>query len=559
MTKPGTGLLGGGYNVPMSLVSRFAQSDLHPDPETIESVRAFVRWHWIDEDACTLSDDDDIPLRTYLLELKHKGLAFEDRRRILGSILLFYRWGRACNLVETIPEVSFVSRFEREKIQRRKEIFPDNPEAYEIARLEALNNLVGKLNRAVEIKEVLSSTLDTVLEALNLETGWIFLLPVEGSPFHPPYQFPPHDFALAAASGLPPGLEQNERTFLCSPGDCHCQDFFRSGGMKRAVNVVDCSRLDRSAQAEGDNQGLRFHASVPIFFAGKPGGIINVAAEDWQILTASDLQILSLIGAQVSEALERARLFDLTQAQQRRLESELQLARDVQASLLPQEVPDLPGFTIAVEWQAAREMAGDFYDLIEFGGGCFGIVAADVSDKGAPAALFMALAGSLIRTSASPEKNPAETLGEVNRRILAHSRSGMFVTVFYAILDTNTYSLTYASAGQDPPLLRRSSRKIEKIMPTGPLIGFFPELQISHGNLHFDKGDVLLIYTDGVVDALNKNNEHFELERLQASLKNARGGTAPQILAELSADLQDFTGGAPPFDDLTCLVLVCNR
>jgi len=545
----------------VNLISQFAASHLHPDQTTIDLVREFIIWQWGSEVACNLSDEDDIPLRTYLLELRHNGLPFETRRRSLEAILQFYTWGQSCNLVKLIPNVELPAErpiFSREKIRRRQEIFPDKPEENEIARLKALNKLAVRLNRARKINDVLSISLETLLDTLNLKTGWTFLLPIDGSPYHPPYQSPLHDFTLAKACGLPPGLEQNARYFLCKPPDCHCQDFFRSGGMKRAVNVVDCTRLDDSAEAEGDNQGLRFHASVPIFLAGEPAGIVNVATGDWQFLTASDLQILSLIGAQVSDALDRARLYDLHEAQRRRLENELQLAHEVQASLLPQEIPDIPGFSIAVEWQAAREMAGDFYDLIEFGDGRLGIVAADVSDKGAPAAMFMAMARSLIRTSASPVISPEETLREVNRRILVHSSAGMFVTVFYAVLDTNIHLLTYASAGQDPPLLRRASGQIETLMPTGPLIGLFDELEITNRKLQLFKGDTLLVYTDGVIDAMNDNGERFEMDRLQNSLKSAPGDTASHILRHISADLETFIAGAPAFDDLTCVVLACN-
>src|SRR4030095_7065853 len=121
----------------------------------------------------------------------------------------------------------------------------------------------------------------------------------------------------------PPGLEKNDRYWLKSPELCHCQAVMLQGHLKRAVNVVECTRLQNAARDNADNQGLLFHASVPIIASGQPLGILNVATQDWQFLTAADLQLLSAVGAQVAIALERARLFDVTHAQRLRLEREL--------------------------------------------------------------------------------------------------------------------------------------------------------------------------------------------------------------------------------------------
>jgi sigma-B regulation protein RsbU (phosphoserine phosphatase) len=328
-----------------------------------------------------------------------------------------------------------------------------------------------------------------------------------------------------------------------------------TGHLKRAVNIVECSRLLEASRDNNDNQGLLFHASVPILAYGQPRGILNVATQDWQFLTAADLQLLSAVGTQVAIALERARLFDVTQAQRLRLERELKLAREVQDSLLPDALPEIPGFSLAADWRSALEMAGDFYDIFSLPDGRWGIVVADVSDKGAAAAMYMAMTRSLIRTSATNYSSPAGALKEVNQHLFAHSSSDMFVTAFYAILDANTQTLTYANAGQNPPLLQRAGGGIEQLTRTGAALGIIEALQLSDMTLVLAPGDSLVIYTDGVTDALNAQGEQYGLTRLIEAVTSVPEANAKLQLDYLSKELNDFIKDTPPFDDVTFFIL----
>jgi sigma-B regulation protein RsbU (phosphoserine phosphatase) len=321
------------------------------------------------------------------------------------------------------------------------------------------------------------------------------------------------------------------------------------------VNVVECTRIQDSAEADGDNRGLLFHASAPIILRDRALGIINVATDEWQLLNAADLQFLTAVGAQVTGALERAQLYDELDAQRLRLEREMELAREVQASLLPRHLPEILGFSFAAEWRAAREMAGDFYDAFALPDGRYALVVADVSDKGAPAALYMAMTRSLIRASAGPHASPAAMLREVNRRVTAHASSGMFVTVFCAVLDPRTRVLTYANAGHNPPLLRRTTGTIETLAPTGPLIGVFDELKLGEGARTLAPGDTLIAYTDGATDALNSRQEEFGIQRLRAACAAAPASEAARQLAHILEHLAEFTGDTPAFDDLTLLIV----
>ena len=544
----------------MDILENFAETLSDKEDQILRHVRGYIEWRAGQASTFVPSVSDDVDLRTYLLHLKTSGLNRKDQHEQISALRRFYGWAKSEGLITGDPFDEFsVERptLTREQIRRRKEIFSGSAEEREIARLRTLNQLAEQLNRSPDTETTLSVALETLVSLMSLKTAWAFRIPSMESP-QESVDTQKRDFVLAGAYGLPPGLEREDRYYLSKPEYCHCQSLLSAGHLGRAVNIVECTRLLQSAQADGDNQGLLFHASVPIVAGGEPLGIINVATQEWQFLTGADLHLLSAIGAQVAIALERARLFDLTHAQRLRLEAELQMARDVQASLIPHKLPQMPGYSLAAEWRSAREMAGDFYDIFALPDGRWGIVVADVADKGAAAAMFMAMTSSLIRASSSSYASPAETLREVNQRIMTHSNSVMFVTIFYAILDATTGALTYANAGHNPPILRRAAGSTESLMPTGPAVGLMEGPRLSDASLTLSPGDALAIYTDGITDALNGQGEEYGLERLHEAVQSAPVSDAALQLAHLSEDLAAFTQDVIPFDDVTFFILVAE-
>ena len=544
----------------MDVLERFAETlEAEEGREILAHLQAFIAWYVGEGKAFVPSQDDDVGLRTYLMQLKMNGVRRREQSRQIASLRRFYDWAQGAGYLPNYhPFTQFsIARptLTREQIRRRKEIFSGSLEEREIARLRALNQLAEQLNRSSDMQTTLTSALETLLSLMNLQTAWAFLLPTASSPFISVTVSAPGRFSLAAACGLPPGLEMNDRHHLRNQDLCHCQSVMLAGQLKRAVNIVECTRLLDAAEEDGDNQGLLFHASVPILAAGQPLGILNVATQDWQFLTAADLQLLSAVGAQVAIGLERARLFDVTQAQRLRLERELKLAREIQDSLLPDVLPEIPGFSVAAAWRSALEMAGDFYDIFLLPDGRWGIVVADVADKGAAAAMYMAMTRSLIRTSAATKASPAGALREVNQDLIAHSSSDMFVTVFYAVLDAKTGSLTYANAGHNPPLLRRAAGGIETLRRTGMALSVMEEPQLSDRSLIFAPGDSLVIYTDGAPDALNSQGEEYSMTRLIEAITNTSISNAKLLLDQILKELDEFMGATPPFDDVTFFIL----
>lgn len=548
----------------MTILEHFADT-LKPGQEYIlQAVRAYIHWRGGDPHTFTPSIGDDVDLRTYLLELRLQGLDRDALYASEAALERFYAWAKAQALIGENPFDEYNLRrpfLPLDQVRRRQDIFSSDPQEREIARLRALNSLASGLNRAASVKAALHLTLETLVEVLELKTAWAFVNTASGLVFQSSREVSTlpalHDFLLEAAVNLPPGLERQQHYFLAKPPDCHCQTLLRHGSLERAVNIVECSRLESSAEAQGDNRGLLFHASVPLTLDDQPVGIMNFATEEWQFLSAADLQLLSAAGKQVSAALERARLYDLARTQKDQLERELEMARMVQASLIPEQLPEIPDFSLAATWRAARQVAGDFYDVIPLSGGRWGLVIADVADKGAPAALFMAMTRSLIRSHAVDAAGPAQLIRRVNRELCRQSRAGMFVTLFYALLDPQTRRLTYTLAGHNPPLLRCAGGQLETLVRNGMALGVQLGAAYSQSELLFSPGDCLVMYTDGLTDALNPDGQEYTLEGLQAALQKD-SESAQALMEHLLADLAAFSGSVIPADDITLCVLRCN-
>jgi serine phosphatase RsbU (regulator of sigma subunit) len=550
-------MISGESNHVNDLIDRFSTEEDTAGPKELADVREYVIWQSDRRGEPFLpSDADDVALRTYLLHLRINRTSRRELASKAASLRRFYKWAARVSLIEENPfdEFDFDRPFlSRAQIRRRRDIFTGEPQDKEIAYLRVLNRLGEAINKSADVQTALNESLKTLVEILDLKTAWAFLVnESELSPFQESNRS--HDFSLAAAINLPPGLERDQRFYLTKPPNCHCQDLLREGKLERAVNIVECTRLQNSAEGDGDNQGLLFHASLPLRVGGKSVGVINFATEEWQFLTAADLQLLSAAGEQVSNALERAHLYDVLRAQQERLERELSMARTVQASFLPEKLPEIPGYQVAAAWDSALEVAGDFYDFFELPEGRWGVVIADVADKGVPAALYMAMARSLIRARAANTLSPALLLKEVNRALCELSTAGMFVTVFYGILNPQDQQLTYALAGHNPPFVRQFNGAVDELGKEGIALGVLPEAEFHDRSLALKDGDLLVVYTDGVTDALNLQGEAYGLSRWREAI--AQGPSkARECLPYLRNHLFEFIQDAPQFDDITLIVI----
>lgn len=302
-------------------------------------------------------------------------------------------------------------------------------------------------------------------------------------------------------------------------------------------------------------KGLRAILCAPMLVKDRLVGVVYV---DTSIRTGSfkesDLFLLSAVAGQAAIAIENARLYGVA-VEKGRLERELQMARAIQESLLPRRMPQLPGYEIVARWQAAREVAGDFYDVFALSDNTVGLVIADVSDKGAAAALFMASARGMIRSHALAGFSPYETLSRTNDIIVGDSSDGTFVTVYYSLFQIGGAAV-HVNAGHNPPALYRCAQGEVSFLPRGGrALGWFPNNPLKPIELALEPGDVIVYYTDGLTDAENASGENYGEERLARAISDCGQQSAAQILNYLVNEVECFCGGVPAFDDLTLCVV----
>jgi len=303
-----------------------------------------------------------------------------------------------------------------------------------------------------------------------------------------------------------------------------------------------------------DHEGFQTQSllAAPLKVADQVIGVVEaVNKADGSVFDDDDINLLTTFAAQAAIAIENARLMGETVIKQR-MEHELQMAFDVQASLIPQQTPQIDGWEFAGWWQPAREVSGDFYDFPPRTDGKLGVTIADVSDKGMHAALFMALTRSIVRASAGSGVTPAENIARVNRLVCADSTGGMFVTLFYAELDPQTGETTMVNCGHNPPLLARAGQDgLETIRRTGIMLGFDADASFGETVITLQPGDVLALYTDGVPEAFSPSGEAFGMDRLSQIIASHKHEPADAIMSALRAALENHLGDVAPSDDIT--------
>jgi sigma-B regulation protein RsbU (phosphoserine phosphatase) len=254
----------------------------------------------------------------------------------------------------------------------------------------------------------------------------------------------------------------------------------------------------------------------------------------------------------------KARIADLkrTTAEKERMEKELEIARGIQQSFLPDAPPSIPGIEIAARNIPAMEVGGDFYDFIPVSEHHWGLVIADVSGKGVPAALFMALSRTLVRASTASNPDPARSIAHANRLICADSKTSMFVTLFYAILDPSGMTISYVNAGHNPPLLlHQGDAGVVLLKARGVALGVIEELELESVTLPIRPGDLLVLYTDGVTEAVNREMVEFGEARLEEAINRHRNATAGGVIIGILDAITAFIGEQPQHDDITLVVL----
>jgi serine phosphatase RsbU (regulator of sigma subunit)/anti-sigma regulatory factor (Ser/Thr protein kinase) len=318
---------------------------------------------------------------------------------------------------------------------------------------------------------------------------------------------------------------------------------------------IDALELDSPALRELKAAGVKL--AVPLVSQGELIGVLNLGPRlSEQDYSSDDRKLLDKLAAQAAPALRVAQLVREQKAEaatRQRFEQELEVARLIQQNFLPRELPDLPGWQIAAYYRPAREVGGDFYDVIPLPDGRVGFVVGDVTDKGVPAALVMSATRSVLRASAQRLIEPGEVLERVNEHLCPDMPEKMFVTCLYGVLDPSTGHLRFANAGHDLPYVKTADGIVE-LRARGMPLGLMPGMSYEEKEATLQPGDSVLLHSDGVVEAHDPERGMFGFPRLKDTMVGAPGGQ--QLIDRVLSELADFTGpDAEQEDDITMVTL----
>ena len=273
-----------------------------------------------------------------------------------------------------------------------------------------------------------------------------------------------------------------------------------------------------------------------------------------------DLDDLSVTIEKAIEQIKYIRAMEKEHIQLESIKGDLAVAHEIQLAILPRIFPPFPELAekleIAATMTAAKDVGGDFYDFFKIDDERIGFIIADVSGKGVPAAIFMAVSRTLIRATALRDVSPAECLSYSNKLLAKESVNCMFVTVFYGIYNTTTGEVIYCNAGHNPPYIVKKNGEIKALpMPTQPIVGILEEYDFEEEKMKLEEGDALVLYTDGVTEAMNPAYEEFGEPRFEETLKKAASEDCQAIIDATKSDMAAFVLDAEQSDDVTMLVL----
>jgi len=344
------------------------------------------------------------------------------------------------------------------------------------------------------------------------------------------------------------------------------QTFLRWHTVAPGEGVIGTVWRDRKAQLlPGDDPRLPAGACgslmiAPLVFSGQLLGVLYVTrhpgAEPFE---PSGFAVFKSLAEQAAFALYSSSVFHEA-AEKRRLDEDLAVAFEIQRILLPDGAPEVPGYDIAGINIPARSVSGDYYDYLSVDPTHCGVTIADVSGKGVPASLIMAMCRSVLRSEAPGQLAPAAVLHEVNAQLYPDIKEDMFISMAYAILDHDSSTITLCRAGHDAPLLYRAKDgSVSRINPPGMALGIDSGAVFNRVTgdftLTMDPGDCLLLYTDGLTEALDARGEEFGMKKVTESLVGAVGESASEIIARLTDDVRAFIGPHPQHDDITIIAI----
>ncbi len=365
------------------------------------------------------------------------------------------------------------------------------------------------------------------------------------------------DRILQQAATTPVALDSFLRSQMIEAGEGLLGTAWKSG---EGIHLTDVQHVPELARLREGAYGTTSVMVTPLLYGRQNMGVLAVANGPMSApFSASDFVVFKSISEQSAFALYNAIVYSEAN-EKKRLDHDLQIARDIQRILLPSKPPPIEGFDIAGINLPARQVSGDYFDYIKVDDERLGVVIADVSGKGVPASLIMAICRSVLRAEAPLGQSPAEVLRKVNRQLYPDIKEDMFISMAYLILNHQTNHVTLSRGGHDAPLLfRAATGEVEVLKPPGMALG------IDSGDV-FDRitgdlsvplatDDCLVLYTDGVTEMLDANGDEFGSERMLSSIRASASEGAQGVIARLIDDVRNFAAGHPQNDDITLIVV----
>jgi sigma-B regulation protein RsbU (phosphoserine phosphatase) len=322
----------------------------------------------------------------------------------------------------------------------------------------------------------------------------------------------------------------------------------------RSINVPE---VDKDPRYLPMNPETRSELIVPLFYKGRVIGVLDLEHTRPAFFNEEHERMLSTLGSQIAIAIENARLYQAVRSQERQLERDIAMAREVQLRLLPTEAPSHPHADMAVRFLPARSIGGDLYDFIEYGPGRSAIVLGDVSGKAAPAALFAALVSGIMRSAAAHHPDPAQMLVLLNDALQERKLDSQYVTLLFAVWNDENQILQVANSGAVQPVFCRAGESLT-VQAEGFPLGMFPNVTYEELSVATKPGDAIVFVSDGILDAENEQEEMYGQDRISSLLCASRDLSAQEIADVILADVSRFQGSKDRFDDETIIVL-CVR
>jgi sigma-B regulation protein RsbU (phosphoserine phosphatase) len=476
---------------------------------------------------------------------------------LLGAVCQMYQGPR--EFLTTAAFTMFVAVFLRDNY-RRSELEAVRASEERTARTLLFHRITTQLKSTYDLAKLYEITMDSLLGNLGAESGAIYVAPKGSGALlpvlvHGPFPAP---FLMSDATRARPREIRGAIEYTPVPLGVGVLGKVAASGVPLYLYDPE----DVAVRYTWPTGGVEVHSTVALPLRSPEGinGVVQLVNRlDGQPFSEEDLRFMSLIVEQAGLAIYNARLHNEI-VQQERNEEQLKIAHQIQIRLIPSELPSIPGISIGAEYRAAQEVGGDYFDFYRIDHDHLGIVVLDVAGKGVPGALLMAITGTLLKMATARSNSPAWVLNEVNAALSNEMRKGLYVTATYGVLRLSTLQFTMVSAGHpDVIVIRDRDLSCEKHKPRGAAIGLLKPNRfravMEQETIQLDVGDMLLLYTDGVIEAMNERGEQFGEERLCGTAKTFAREGARRTASEIVKAVVAHAGATPQYDDITLVAL----